>query len=177
MPVTMKDIARRAGVSIKTVSRVVNGQGEISEATAARIQTVIDELGYRPNQMARGLVSKRTNSLGFVVSTIRNPFYSEVAQGILHASREHDYQMVLCSHENSAQEQQRILGALVAQGVDGIIVFPAINGITDILRFAENFRPIVVVDCDIDHPNISLVRSDVYRGAQMSVEYLIDQGH
>lgn len=177
MPVTMKDIARRAGVSIKTVSRVVNGQGEISPTTAAKVQAVIDELGYRPNQMARGLVSNRTNSLGFIVSTIRNPFYSEVAQSILHASRARNFQMVLCSHENSAQEQQRILSGLVAQGVDGVIIFPALDSTADILRFAESFSPIVAIDYEIDHPNIGLVKSNVYRGAQLAVEYLVSQGH
>jgi len=177
MPVTMKDIAERAGVSIRTVSRVVNGQGEISETTATRIQAIIDELGYRPNQMARGLVSNRTSSLGYVVADIRNPFYSEVAQGILHASRAHGYQMMLSSHENQAQEQRNVFESLVAQGVDGIIVFPARDSAADFLRFAETFRPIVAIDYDVEHPNIGVVGSDVYRGAHMAVEYLVAQGH
>lgn len=177
MPVTMKDIAKRAGVSIRTVSRVVNGQGEISEATTARIQAIIDELGYRPNQMARGLVSNRTNSLGYVVTNLLNPFYAEVAEGILDALRTQNYQMLLSSYRNSVREQRHILESLVAQGADGIIVFPMKESVSDILRFADKFRPVVVLNHNLKHPNISVVNNDVYRGGQMVVEYLVKQGH
>jgi LacI family transcriptional regulator len=173
----MKDVALRAGVSTKTVSRVVNGQGEISAATAARVKAIIDELGYRPNQMARGLAVNRTNSIGFVVPDIINPFYSEVAQVILRTSRTRDYHMVLCSHENSVQEQQSILDSLVAQGVDGIIVFPALGSDTGILRFAQTFNPIVVVNHEVQHSNIGVIRCDIYRGAEMAVDYLAEKGH
>jgi len=87
MRITMKDVAQRAEVSIKTVSRVVNGEGEISEETIRRVQEVIDELGYRPNRMARGLVTQRTNSIGLVVPNINNPFYPEVAEAIMSTAR------------------------------------------------------------------------------------------
>lgn len=177
MPVTMKDIAKRAGVSIRTVSRVVNGQGEISAETATRVQAIIDELGYRPNQMARGLVSNRTNSLAFVIASLINPYYAELAQGISAASHAHNYQMLLSSHENNAQQQRSVFASLVAQGVDGIIVFPARESISDFLRFSDNFRPVIAIDIDVQHPNISLVGTNVYKGAQMAVEHLIERGH
>lgn len=177
MPVTMKDIAKRAGVSIRTVSRVVNGQGEISEATTERIQAIIAELGYRPNQMARGLVSNRTNSLGYVVTNLLNPFYAEVAEGLLDAVRLQNYQIVLSTYRNSAREQLNVLEALVAQGVDGIIVFPSKDSLTDLLRFADSFRPVIVLNHDLRHHNISVVNNDVYRGGQMVVDYFVKQGH
>jgi LacI family transcriptional regulator len=173
----MKEIAKRAGVSIRTVSRVVNGQGEISEATVSRIQSIIDELGYRPNQMARGLVSNRTNSLGYVITNLLNPFYAEVAEGILDTSRTQNYQMLLSSYRNSVREQRHILASLVAQGVDGIIVFPMRESISDLLEFADTFRPIVVLNHDLKHPNISVVNNDVFTGGRMAVEHFIKCGH
>jgi LacI family transcriptional regulator len=173
----MKEIAKRAGVSIRTVSRVVNGQGEISEATTSRIQSIIDELGYRPNQMARGLVSNRTNSLGYVITNLLNPFYAEVAEGILDTSRTQNYQMLLSSYRNSVREQRHILESLVAQGVDGIIVFPMRESIADLLEFADTFSPIVVLNHDLKHPNISVVNNDVFSGGRMVVEHFVKRGH
>ena len=82
MPVTMRDVARKAGVSIKTVSRVVNNQGEISDATRQRVRAGIEEMGYRPNVLARGLVSGRTLSVGLIIPQIADPFFPEVVQGV-----------------------------------------------------------------------------------------------
>jgi len=83
----MRDVAERAGVSIKTVSRVVNEQGEISEATRQSVLAVIKELRYRPNLLARGLVTQRTNTIGLVIGDITNPFFSEVSRGVQDVAR------------------------------------------------------------------------------------------
>ncbi|HVU10629.1 MAG TPA: LacI family DNA-binding transcriptional regulator [Phototrophicaceae bacterium] len=177
MRITMKDVAQRADVSIKTVSRVVNGEGEISEATSRRVQEVIDELGYRPNRMARGLVTQRTNSIGLVVPNINNPFYPEVAEAVMSTARVSQHHMLLCSHENNYQEQQAILDSLVAQGVDGIIIFPALHGVEPLIRFSKSFSPLVVVNHEVDHPGIGVVRADIVKGAARAVEYLVGKGH
>ena len=81
MSVTLRDVARTAGVSVKTVSRVVNNQGEISEETRQRIKSVVREMGYRPNLVARGLVTQRTRTIGLIVPDITNPFFPEIAKG------------------------------------------------------------------------------------------------
>ena len=177
MRITMKDVAQRAEVSIKTVSRVVNGEGEISEETIRRVQEVIDELGYRPNRMARGLVTQRTNSIGLVVPNINNPFYPEVAEAIMTTARARQHHMLLCSHENNYQEQQTILESLVAQGVDGIIIFPALHGVEPLLRFSESFSPLVVVNHEVEHPGVCVVRADIVQGAAHAVDYLVSKGH
>jgi LacI family transcriptional regulator, galactose operon repressor len=177
MRVTMKDVAQRAEVSIKTVSRVVNGEGEISEETIRRVQEVIDELGYRPNRMARGLVTQRTNSIGLVVPNINNPFYPEVAEAVMSTAREKQHHMLLCSHENNPQEQQSILESLVDQGVDGIIIFPALHGFDQLARFADSYGPIVAVNHLIEHPKIGLVRANIVQGASQAVDYLVTKGH
>ncbi len=177
MRVTMKEIAKRANVSIKTVSRVVNGQGEIAPETIRRVQEVIDEYGYRPNLMARSLVTQRTNSIGLIVTNISNPFYPEVAQAVLSTARENHHNMLLCSHENDAQEQQQILDSLVAQGVDGIIIFPALQSLPHLARFADSYGPLVVVNDSLEHPKVSQVQADIVAGAARAVEYLAEKGH
>lgn len=177
MRITMKEIAKRANVSIKTVSRVVNGQGEISAETVRRVQEVIDELGYRPNLMARSLVTQRTNSIGLIVPNISNPFYPEVAQAVLSTARENNHNMLLCSHENDAGEQQQILDSLVAQGVDGIIIFPALHSLQQLARFADSYGPLVVVNDSLEHPKVSQVQADIIAGAARAVDYLIEKGH
>lgn len=177
MRVTMKEIAKRANVSIKTVSRVVNGQGEISPETVRRVQEVIDEFGYRPNLMARSLVTQRTNSIGLIVPNISNPFYPEVAQAVLSTARENRHNMLLCSHENDAEQQEQILDSLVAQGVDGIIIFPARHSFQQLTRFADSYRPLVVVNDSLDHPKVSHVRADILAGAVRAVDYFTEKGH
>lgn len=177
MRVTMKEIAQKANVSIKTVSRVVNGQGEISAETVRRVQEVIDEFGYRPNLMARSLVTQRTNSIGLIVPNISNPFYPEVAQAVLSTARENHHNMLLCSHENDAEEQQQILDSLVAQGVDGIIIFPALHSLQQLSRFADSFGQIVVVNDSLEQPKVSHVQADIFAGATRAVDYLAEKGH
>lgn len=173
----MKEIAKKANVSIKTVSRVVNGQGEISAETVRRVQEVIDELGYRPNLMARSLITQRTNSIGLIVPNISNPFYPEVAQAVLSTARENQHNMLLCSHENDLEEQQQILDSLVAQGVDGIIIFPALHSLQQLARFADSYGPLVVVNDALEHPKVCQVQADIIAGAARAVDYLVERGH
>jgi LacI family transcriptional regulator len=178
VPVTMREVAQQAGVSIKTVSRVVNNQqGEISAATRQRVSAVIDRLGYRPNVQARALVTQRTQTLGLVVVTIDNPFYSEVASSVQAAAREHQYHTFLASTENNLEDELNILESLAAQGVDGIIVCPTYLSNDNLLRFAGRFRPIVCIHNPVEHPHISQVRGDIRLGAQMAVDYLSERGH
>jgi LacI family transcriptional regulator len=177
VPVTMRDVAQQAGVSIKTVSRVVNHEGEISDATRERVTSVIDELGYRPNVLARALVTQRTQTLGLVVVTIDNPFFSEIASVVQAAAREHHYHTFLASTENNLTDELNILESLAAQGVDGIIVCPTYLSNENLLQFAERFRPIVSIHNPVEHPHISQVRADIRLGAHIAVDYLCEKGH
>lgn len=98
MAVPMGNIAHRAWVSIKTVFRVVNNQGEISDATRRRVQSVIEELGYRPNVSARGLVSGQTLSIGAIILRITDPFFPKVVLGVDNVARQRGYSLFLCTH-------------------------------------------------------------------------------
>lgn len=177
MPVTMRDVAQKAGVSIKTVSRVINEQGEISEETRARILAVIQELGYRPNPVVRGSVTQPTKSIGIVIADITNPYFAMVVRGAQDMARYRDYHVLLCNTYESQQEELRTLQSLAGQGVDDMIMFPGFYTGNNLEIFAEQFRPIVLVNHRFEHPNVGLVLTKNYEGAQMAVDYLIDKGH
>jgi LacI family transcriptional regulator len=173
----MRDVARQAEVSIKTVSRVVNDQGEISAETRQRVLAIINELGYRPNMIARGLVTQRTYTVGLVVTNITNPFFPEVARGVQDVARARDYNIFLCNSDENQQEELRTLHSLAAQGVDGIIIFPCYETHNNLRIFAEQYRPIVTVNHLYEHPNISMIQTENERGAKLAVDYLVGRGH
>jgi LacI family transcriptional regulator len=175
--VTLRDVAQKAGVSIKTVSRVVNDQGEISDDTRQRVQAVIDELGYRPNLIARGLVTQRSSAVGLIFPDITNPFFPEAIRGVQDVARARGYNTLLCNSDENKQEEIRTLHSLAAQGVDGIIIFPCFHTADNLTVFAENYQPIVSVNKRYDHPHISMVLTDIYGGAKQAVEYLFGRGH
>lgn len=178
MAVTMRDVAETAGVSIRTVSRVVNGQGEISEGTRQRVLSVIQQMGYRPNLLARGLVTQRTHTIGMIIADITNQFFATVVSGCQEVTRQRGYNLFLCSNSLDPDEEEHQLRSLVAQGVDGIILFPLYNGRSEVIQeIAENHCPVVVINAVVDHPNIGMILADVYTGAKQAVSHLIQQGH
>ncbi len=122
MAVTMRDIAAKTGVSIRTVSRVVNNKGEISEATRQRVLAAIEELGYQPNSLARGLVSGKTLSVGLIIPQINDPFFPDVVLGIERVAHKHQHSVFLCNTSEDPQLELNYLAALASKRVDGIIL-------------------------------------------------------
>lgn len=177
MAVTMREVAQKAGVSIKTVSRVINAEGDIADATRTRVLAVIQELGYQPTPLARSLMTQRTKTIGIVISDITNPYFALVVRGAQDMARYYDYHVLLCNTYESQEEELRTLQSLAGQGVDGMIMFPGFYTGNNLESFAEQFRPLVLVNHRFDHPNVSLVLTKNYEGAQLAVEYLINQGH
>ncbi len=122
MTATLRDVAREAGVSIRTVSRVVNNKEEIADETRQRVLTVIDRLGYRPNTLARSLVSGKTRSIAVVIPQITDPFYPEFVQGVESVARQQEYHVFLCNTDEDPAQEYRTLEALASKQVDGIIL-------------------------------------------------------
>lgn len=177
LPAKLRDVAQKAGVSIKTVSRVVNRQGEISDATRQRVLAAIAELGYRPSKVARALVTQRTDTIGLVLGDITNPFFPEVARGVLDTAEPQGYNVFLCNSDGDLQRETRILESLLDHGVDGIIIFPTFDLEPALRRLAGSERPVVVVNRPYALPHVSAVMIHTRRGAQLAVEHLIAQGH
>jgi len=122
MRVTLRDVAELAGVSTKTVSRVVNVQGEISEATRERVLAAIEELGYHPNRLARGLTTGRTQVVGIIIPDISDPFFPELILGAESVARERGYNVFLCNANRDTELELRYIEVLAERQVDGLMV-------------------------------------------------------
>src|SRR5579862_1986741 len=122
MPVTIKDVARESGVNISTVSRALNGEYGVHRETRKQVLAVANRLHYRPNRVARGLVTGRSNTLALVVSDIRNPFFAEVARGAEDAARAAGCDLILCNSDLDARKQLEYVHSLLEKRVDGILM-------------------------------------------------------
>jgi LacI family transcriptional regulator len=122
MPVTIKDVARESGVNISTVSRALNDEYGVHPETREHVLAVATRLHYRPNRVARGLVTGRSNSLALIVSDIRNPFFAEVARGAEDAARANGCDLVLCNADLDGHKQMQYVQSLLEKRVDGILM-------------------------------------------------------
>lgn len=174
----MRDVAQKAQVSIKTVSRVVNKQGEVATETRQRVLAAIEELGYRPSKVARALVTRRTDTFGLILSDITNPFFSELACGVLNVAQAKGYDVFLCNSGARVDAEMRALYSLVDHNVDGVIIFPSWRNIERLKTFADRNRPLVVINRILgEHPGIGRIWTDNFRGAKLAVDYLVTKGH
>ncbi|MBD9068820.1 MAG: LacI family transcriptional regulator, partial [Butyricicoccus sp.] len=136
--VTIKDIARIAGVSTSTVSRALSGSKELSEATRERIVKICNEQGYRVNALARSLIRSRTNVIGLIVPEVTNPFYAEISLGIETHARELGYNVMLCNSQQDTKTTEDLFGFLISHQVDGIILA---NSHSDAPRWLQQSVP------------------------------------
>jgi DNA-binding LacI/PurR family transcriptional regulator len=179
MKITIHDVAKQAGVSTKTVSRVINHQGEISEETRARVQAVIDRMGYRPNILARSLVHQRSHMLGVVTWGLDLYAPSRIVVGIERRSRELGYSLFLHLLSDPAEGNAlQILDTLAAHRVDGIIyALPEISANHNWIQPAllENLPPLVFMNMQ-PRPGLISVSVDNRLGGWKATRHLIEQG-
>ena len=173
---TLDDVARRVGVSPRTVSRVVNNERGISEATRQRVLGAVEELNYRPNMMARALMTKRSRTVGLVGGEMTDPFFPAVAEAVEHRAWDSGRTMFFASHRNDPKRQAEVLKSLWSYAVDGVIVFPASGSIRQLRDYARRGLRIVVVDDVIRSPNVACVRFDLEAGVNLGVRHLLDGG-
>ncbi len=172
---TIKDVARLAGVGIATVSRVINGSPNVLPRTRERVLAAIEELGYRPNQAARQLVTARTNTIGVVLPFLTRPFFVEVLRGIEAEVAQANYQLIIFNVE-SVEQRDRYFGHLPFLGrLDGLIVLSLPLGAAELDRLSKVDLPVVLIDTEAH--NLPAVVIDNETAAQMAVEHLIEHGH
>ncbi len=174
--VTLDDVARRVGVSARTVSRVVNGEGGCTAETRERIQEAIDALGYRPNLMARGLIRRRSDTIGLIAAEMLDPFFPEFAEGVQRAVGVTGRTMFFASTNGDRVTQHQALSSMLGHAVDGAVVFPVRDSETDLLRFAADGLPIVVINTEIRGPGVASVSAEIQNGAELAVQHLLDRG-
>lgn len=175
--VTIKDVAREAGVSAQTVSRAINDKGEISPQTQERILRIADRLGYRPNSVARSLATRRTQNIGLVVPDVANPFFAGIARGIEDAAHQSDYNVFLCNTDENVDRETSAIHSLEAQRVDGIILCSSRLSGAQLQTLATRYQPLVLVNRRIDHAQTGTVLVDDAKGATDAVRYLLQLGH
>jgi LacI family transcriptional regulator len=174
---TIYDVARLAGVSTATVSRALNGTGQIAPATRATIEAAVEQLGYRPNTIARSLVTRSTQTIALLLPDITNPFYAALVSGIQQAALAEGWTMLLCTTESDAEREEHYLRVLRAKQVDGALVDGLVLPSDRISRFVEDGFPIVCLDRDIDSRSIPLVQVNNRLGGRIATQHLIDLGH
>ncbi len=173
----ISDVAKRAGVSPVTVSRVINSAKDVSPATREKVRQAIEELGYIPNVVARSLRSKRTRALALVVPDITNPFWTTVARGVEDAAQSHNYSVLLCNTDESPTKQLRYLDVVASQRVDGVIIAPCDSDVRNLDSLRTRAIPAVVIDRRLEGWDVDSVYGDSISGARALVGHLIELGH
>lgn len=164
----IRDVAKKAGVGIATVSRYINDDGYVSHEVRQKIQKAIDELNYKPNALARALFTKSSMMLGLIIPNIVNPIYPELATGIENRAREKGYNIVLCNTEYDKRNEHNIIDMLLQHRVDGIIVASA--RCND--EYVNSNIPIVSIEKKISD-DIIYLSCDNYKGGILAANYIV----
>lgn len=179
-PVSIKDIASRVGVSTTTVSFVLNGKAKekrISEDLKNEILRIAAQLNYRPNQVARGLRTGQTHTLGLIIEDISNPFFGNLAKVVEEEADKHGYSVMFCSTDNLEHRASGLLTILKHRQMDGFLITPTLGLRDDVQRLVDEQRPLVLIDRYFPGLETSYVAVDNYQGAYDATNYLLGKGH
>ncbi|QEN09723.1 LacI family transcriptional regulator [Oceanispirochaeta crateris] len=172
--ITVRDVAAKAGVSTATVSRVLNGDPKVRPDTAERVQKAVSLLGYRMNQVARSLKTKRTHTIGIIAPEFKNDFFMSIVTGIEDTLKQIGYSVVLCSSRENRKEEAERLQLLKEKNTEGVIIIPGSNK-------GEHFNimkgtPVVLVDRLVEGFESDAVLSDNFQGSYDAVQYSLKNG-
>lgn len=174
---TIADVARLAGVSVATVSYVLNGTRPVSPERRQRVLEAIEALGYRPNRVARSLRARRTNTIGLIVSNIVSPFYTEIARAVEDVARRHGYSVILCNSDDDPAKEREYVDLLLGRQVDGLLVAPAPNDQAALAEVVDTGAPLVLVNrrpAGVDAPSVTMASGPA---THELVRHLIEHGH
>jgi LacI family transcriptional regulator, galactose operon repressor len=174
---TMKRVAERAGVSIATVSRVINRKGYVAPDLQEKVLQAMESLHYQPSALARGLRRRETQTVGVLVPQLAQPFFSSLGYAIEKTLFANQYRAFLCSAEEDQEKESAYIDMLLRQRVDGIILVPTGQSLTNVQRLLRAKVPIVVVDRDLPELDIDRVLCDNFGGAYEICSHLIELGH
>lgn len=176
---TIEDVAREAGVSITTVSRAINGNYPVKKETMERVQQAVKKLGYQPNPLARGLINKRTNTIGVVVPGLTNMFFTEVMEGIEEKARDKGYEVFVASTKGNAEYERSCVDKLMEKLADGIIIIdPQTENITSgFVEEASLKLPVVCVNGFHHEAESNFIISNQEKGTWDALNYLLSLGH
>ena len=175
---TIHDIAARAGVSVTTVSRVMNGRPDVSEATRAAVLKQIERTGYQSNRSARSLVTGSTCLIGVTVPVVEAEYYGQLVAGVAEALHEHDHRAVLCPTHDEHEREMSLLARLMHGTTDGAVLIHPAETNEELLHARELAYPLVVIDppLPVDR-SIPVVGSANWSGGRIATEHLLELGH
>jgi len=174
---TIYDVARRAGVSIATISKVINHKGSISDRKRKEVWQAIEELDFQPNVMASALTGKPTRTVGLLVPDIANAFFAELVRHIENRCRELGYNVYVCSTDYDPVIEERSIAVLRRQRVDGIVCISGFENADGVRRLASEPFPVAVVARDFDELDIDVVAADDVMGGYLAGSHLLELGH
>lgn len=173
----IKDVAKKAGVAPITVSRVINNSGYVSDKVRTRVEQAISELNYIPNRLGPSMRSKRSNTLGLIVTDITNPFWTTVVRGVEDAAYKAGYHLFLCNSDEDATKEQDYVELLLSRQVDGFLIVPAERQFKPLEMIQKQGKAIVLLDRYIESDDINIVRGDSEGGAYVLTKHLLDLNH
>lgn len=173
----MRDVAAAAGVSVSTVSRVLNGTGSISRETVARVLAAAERVRYRPSNVARSLRARRSSTFGLLISDIQNPFFTALVRGVEDVTQRNGYNVILCNSDEDQEKERKYVELLCAEQVAGAIVVPASERSHSFEAFEEMGIPFIAVDRCLESFEVDAVMVDNHRGAYDAVSHLIASGY
>jgi LacI family transcriptional regulator len=175
---TIRDVAKRAGVSLITISRVINDYDYVSKETRERVETVIEELGYVPNMLGPSLRFKRTMTVALIMTDITNPFWTTVARGVEDVAQANGYSTTLCNTDESELKQGQYLRMLLRRRIDGVLFVPASsNDPKPVQLIQKQGVPVVLLDRQVPNVKVDVVRADSEHGAYLLTKHLLSLGH
>jgi LacI family transcriptional regulator len=173
---TMQDVARLAGVSVATVSAVINGTATVSARRTERVREAMAAIDYSPDQIARSLKMGRTSVIGMVIPDVTNAFFPEVIRGVEDGARTHGYSVILCNSNEDPEQEERHLNMLSGRRVDGVLL-ACTNNATAYDRMLRRRFPIVFFDRIPESPHQGAVGTDNLDASFQATRHLIEQGH
>ncbi|TGA99232.1 catabolite control protein A [Sporolactobacillus shoreae] len=177
MSATIYDVAREAGVSMATVSRVVNGNPNVKPTTRKKVSEAIKRLGYRPNAVARGLASKKTTTVGVIIPDISSVFFSELARGIEDIATMYKYNIILCNSDQNKDKEIRLIQTLLGKQVDGIVFMGGKIAEEHIEEFQQSSVPVVLAATVDENGKIPSVNIDYEQAVFEVISHFVKSGH
>ncbi|WP_332697596.1 catabolite control protein A [Halalkalibacter lacteus] len=177
MNTTIYDVAREAGVSMATVSRVVNGNPNVKPATRKKVLEAIERLGYRPNAVARGLASKKTTTVGVIIPDISSIFFAELARGIEDIATMYKYNIILCNSDQNKDKEIHLINTLLEKQVDGIVFMGGHITEEHVEQFKRSPVPVVLaatLDANSEVPSVNI---DYRQAVHDAITTIIERGH
>ena len=169
---TIVDVARLAGVTPTTVSRVINNRGYISEKTKKRVHEAMDELGYQPNEIARSLTKQKSNTIGVIVPHISHPYFAKLISNLENEAAKKDYKIIFCNSKEKAEKEKQYLDMCKSNRVAGIIIC---SGNFESNKINTGGIPVVLLEKNFEEGKLG-IQCDNYQGGKLATEHLIECG-